>query len=140
MYLWATTQRWPIQCYTALAMAEGREGRSRVWIWLLVGGGLFSMFAVAVVTLVYLSFGGNEDDSFSGFGDKIGVVDLEGVILSPKLVVSQIKKFADDDSIKAIILHVNSPGGGVAESLSVHSFSGAPAITRPARKGGYPTQ
>jgi protease-4 len=96
------------------------EGRSRVWLWLLFGGGAFLLFVVAVFTLVYLSFNGNNDEAFTGFGDKIGVVDLEGVILSPKQVVSQLKKFAADDSIKAIILHVNSPGGGVAASEEIY--------------------
>lgn len=75
---------------------------------------------VAVFTLVYLSFNGNDDEAFGGFGEKIAVVDLDGVILSPKQVVSQLKKFADDDSIKAIILHVNSPGGGVAASEEIY--------------------
>ena len=54
------------------------------------------------------------------FGDRIGVVDLDGVILSPQPVVGQLKKFADDSSIKAIILHVNSPGGGVAASEEIY--------------------
>jgi protease-4 len=97
------------------------EGRSRWWVWVLVGGGMFMLFVVAVFTLVYLSFGGQEDhDSFSGFGSKIGVVELEGVILSPKRVVTQLKKFGDDDSVKAIVLHVNSPGGGVAASEEIY--------------------
>jgi len=97
------------------------EGRSRLWLWLLIGGGIFSLFVVAVFTLVYMSFHGQaDDDGFSGFGSKIAVVDLEGVILSPKKVVSQLKKFADDDSVKAIILHVNSPGGGVAASEEIY--------------------
>src|SRR5258705_6556384 len=96
------------------------EGRSRVWLWLLFGGGAFLLFVVAVFTLVYLSFSGNDEESFGGFGDKIAVVDLEGVILSPKQMVSQLKKFADDDSVKAIILHVNSPGGGVAASEEIY--------------------
>jgi protease-4 len=96
------------------------EGRSRIWIWFLVGGGLFTLFAVAVVTLVYFSFSGSDQESFSGFGPKIGVVELEGVIISPKQVVKQLKSFADDDSIKAIIIHVNSPGGGVAASEEIY--------------------
>ena len=97
------------------------EGRSRWWVWVLVGGGLFTLFVVAVFTLVYLSFGGQDDrDGFSGFGSKIAVVELDGVILSPKQVVPQLKKFADDDSVKAIILHVNSPGGGVAASEEIY--------------------
>ena len=92
-----------------------------MWLWVLVGGGLFTLFVVAVFTLVYLSFGGQEEsESFSGFGSKIGVVELDGVILSPKQVVTQLKKFADDDSVKAIIIHVNSPGGGVAASEEIY--------------------
>ena len=58
--------------------------------------------------------------SFSGFGDKIAVVDLEGVILTPKDVVEQLRKYADDSSIKAIVLHVNSPGGGAAASEEIY--------------------
>ena len=76
---------------------------------------------LAVFSLVYLTLraGGNET-SFDGFGDRIGVVDLDGVILSPEPVVGQLKKFNDDSSIKAIILHVNSPGGGVAASEEIY--------------------
>ncbi|MGA7289541.1 MAG: signal peptide peptidase SppA, partial [Terriglobales bacterium] len=97
------------------------EGRSRIWIWFLVGGGVFVLFVAAVFTLVYMSFGGSdEESSFSGFGPKIAVVDLDGVIFSPKQIVPQLKKFADDDSIKAIIIHVNSPGGGVAASEEIY--------------------
>src|ERR1700681_4634422 len=96
------------------------EGRSRIWIWLLLGGGLFALFVVAVFTLVFLSFGGQNEESFSGFGSKIAVVELDGIIFSPKQIVPQLKKFADDDSIKAIILHINSPGGGVAASEEIY--------------------
>jgi protease IV len=35
-------------------------------------------------------------------------------------VVGQLKKFAEDSSIKAIIIHVNSPGGGVAASEEIY--------------------
>src|ERR1700686_3325899 len=105
------------RCYTRLIMAEGR---SRIWIWFLVGGGVFVLFAAVVFTLVYMSFGGHDEESFAAFGSKIGVVDLDGVIFSPKQIVPQLKKFADDDSIKAIIIHVNSPGGGVAASEEIY--------------------
>src|SRR5271165_1787977 len=96
------------------------EGRSRIWIWLLVGGALFVLFVAAVFTLVYFSFGNEDERAFSGFGSKIGVVELEGVIISPKQLVTQLKHFADDDSVKAIIIHVNSPGGGVAASEEIY--------------------
>src|SRR5467141_3745133 len=98
------------------------EGRSRTLLWILIGGGAFFLFVLAVFSLVYLTLhaGGNETSLRSSFGDKIGVVDLDGVILSPQPVVGQLKKFADDSSIKAIIVHINSPGGGVAASEEIY--------------------
>ena len=97
------------------------EGRSRTLLWILIGGGAFFLFVLAVFTLVYLTLRATGGEAgLGGFGDRIGVVDLEGVILSPQPVVGQLKKFADDSSIKAIILHVNSPGGGVAASEEIY--------------------
>jgi protease-4 len=95
------------------------EGRSRVWLWLFFGGGAFFLFVAAVFTLVYFSFAA-ATRIVQRVWRKIAVVDLDGVILSPKQTVTQLKKFADDDSIKAIILHVNSPGGGVAASEEIY--------------------
>jgi len=97
------------------------ERRSHTLLWILIGGGAFFLFVLAVFSLVYLTLHANTNEAgFSGFGDRIGVVDLEGVILSPQPVVGQLKKFGDDSSIKAIILHVNSPGGGVAASEEIY--------------------
>jgi len=98
------------------------DGRSRTLLWVLIGGGAFFLFVLAVFTLVYLTLHaeGGESTSLTSFGDRIGVVDLDGVILSPQPVVDQLKKFGDDSSIKAIILHVNSPGGGVAASEEIY--------------------
>ena len=94
--------------------------RSRVFLWVLLGGGAFFLFLLAVFALVYFTVRTQQKDSFSGFGDKIAVVDLEGVIMSPKDTVEQLRKFGDDGSIKAIIIHVNSPGGGAAASEEIY--------------------
>lgn len=101
-------------------MADGKG--SRTLLWIVIGGGAFFLFILAVFALVYITLhSGQQTASFgSSFGDKIAVVDLEGVILSPKSTVDQLKKYADDDSVKAIILHVNSPGGGVAASEEIY--------------------
>jgi protease-4 len=96
------------------------EGRSRTLLWVLIGGGAFFLFVLAVFTLVYLTLRASGGSAgFGGFGDRIGVVDLDGVILSPHPVVDELKKFGEDSSIKAIIIHVNSPGGGVAASEEI---------------------
>ena len=97
------------------------EGRSRTLLWILIGGGAFFLFVLAVFSIEYLTLhAGSSDSSMPSFGDRIAVVDLAGVIISPQPVVGQLKKFGDDSSIKAIILHVNSPGGGVAASEEIY--------------------
>ena len=93
-------------------------GKSRTWLWVLLGAGIFFIFFFAVVAFMVAIVHG---DHVSSFGDKIAVVDLEGVIIEPQTVVKQLKEFADDDSVKAIILHINTPGGGVAASQEIYS-------------------
>jgi protease-4 len=98
------------------------ESRPRTLLWILVGGGVFVLFVLAVFTLVYVVLRSDREGQYitTGSGGKIAVVDIEGVILSPKKVVRDLKKFADDDSIKAIILHLNTPGGGAAASEEIY--------------------
>lgn len=104
-----------------LRLSMNDEKRSHTWLWILIGGGAFFLFVLAVFSLVYVALhAGKNSAGLSAFGDKIGVVDLDGVILNPGPTVQQLKKFADDDSVKAIILHVNSPGGGVAASEEIY--------------------
>jgi protease-4 len=97
------------------------QPRSRVFLWVLLGGGAFLLFLVGIFALVYFTVRSQQKSStFSGFGDKIAIVDLEGVILTPKDVVEQLRKYSDDSSIRAIVLHVNSPGGGAAASEEIY--------------------
>ena len=53
-------------------------------------------------------------------GGNIAVVDINGVILSADTTVDQLRKYDEDDSIKAIILHINSPGGAAAPSQEIY--------------------
>jgi protease-4 len=81
-----------------------------------------------------------------GSGEKIAVVEINDVIFSSERAVEQLKKFRDDKSIKAIILRINSPGGGVAASQEIYEEvkrtrdSGKPVVVSMgsiAASGGY---
>lgn len=97
------------------------EKKPRVWLWVVIGGGAFFAFLVAIFLLIYLSAKTDNNTEFGSFGEKIAVVDIEGVIFDPRTVVKQLKKYGDDDSVKAIILHMDTPGGGVAASQEIYS-------------------
>jgi protease-4 len=53
-------------------------------------------------------------------GDKVALVRIEGPIIDSKNAVDEIKDYAKDPSIKAIILRVDSPGGAVAPSQEIY--------------------
>ncbi len=49
----------------------------------------------------------------------IGIVEVTGPILSSRQVIENIKAFRDNDRIKAIVVRVDSPGGGVGPSQEI---------------------
>lgn len=54
------------------------------------------------------------------FGNRIGVITIEGVIVGSDPILKQLSEFKKDSRIKAIILRINSPGGGVAPSQEIY--------------------
>jgi protease-4 len=52
--------------------------------------------------------------------DRIAVIRVEGVILDSQMTVGELKRFAENPSVKAIVLRIDSPGGGVVPSQEIH--------------------
>jgi protease-4 len=99
-------------------------GNATKWFW-----GIFLSLVFIGLVFAGLSFlilaniikSGTSGEYYSrGSGDKIGIVELNDVIITSDRVVQDIKKFREDKSIKAIILRINSPGGGVAASQEMY--------------------
>lgn len=53
-------------------------------------------------------------------GDRIAVIRIEGLILDAKDTVAELKRFGESSSVKAIVLRIDSPGGGVVPSQEIH--------------------
>jgi protease-4 len=54
-------------------------------------------------------------------GDKIALVKIEGLIATAEKIVEELNDYADDSSIKAIVIRVDSPGGGVVASQEIYN-------------------
>ena len=92
--------------------------RKRDWI---IGGLIvfcFVIFAIFMFLFIFLAQFDNMD--FTSGGQKIAVVELEGVIYDSKSTVRQLERHRKNSSIKAIVLRINSPGGGVAASQEIY--------------------
>jgi protease-4 len=93
-----------------------------LWLWFLVGGAAVLAFLVVCSLVIYSaarSISGS-DDGFSSLDDNIGVIDIDGEILSADSTVDQLRKYDQDSSVKAIILHIDSPGGAAAPSQEIY--------------------
>ena len=55
-----------------------------------------------------------------GQSGNVGVVEISGLISSSKEVVEDLKYFREDAAIKAIVLRIDSPGGGVGPSQEIY--------------------
>ena len=121
--------------------------RRRGWIiGGIVAAGLLVLTAASVALVLLVSLGDTggggvaattttyEEEYVSGEGsDKIAVIPVEGVITSadgsvlgaeqtttPQGMQDALRQAEEDENVAAVILEVNSPGGGVTESEQIH--------------------
>jgi protease-4 len=86
-----------------------------VLLGLIIIGVILGVF---LLSIFFLSWFG-EEKAFT-LGDKIAVVDIKGVITSSRGIVEQIERLKENNDVKAIILRINSPGGGVGPSQEIY--------------------
>lgn len=79
--------------------------------------GFTVLFLGMVMTVVLKFFGPSSDLIFS---NKIGVINIEGAIRDSGSILTQLVEFKKDKRIKAIILRIDSPGGGVGASQEIY--------------------
>lgn len=81
--------------------------------------GILLLFLVGTLTfvLIYRIAGKRLDFSM---GDRVGVVLVRGVLADARGIIEQIDDFDGNDSVKAVVLRVESPGGGVVPSQEIY--------------------
>lgn len=86
---------------------------------------LFGLLLLAVMGLLFflvaqavLLFTG-ERDGHSG-RPKVAVIEVEGMITDSRDVVEQLDEYGKSRDIRAIVIRVNSPGGGVVPSQEIY--------------------
>ncbi|MBN1114287.1 MAG: signal peptide peptidase SppA [Oligoflexia bacterium] len=100
-------------------------GRKSMIVLLLVA----SLVVIVLFLGVFSSFlrlsnsgdGGMPGNSVSFFdSSEVGILEIEGVIMDSEETLKNIKKLRLRDSVKAVVVRVNSPGGAVAPSQEIY--------------------
>ncbi|MFZ0545056.1 MAG: signal peptide peptidase SppA [Candidatus Promineifilaceae bacterium] len=115
--------------------------RERTAIWALIGvvaGFMLPVIGCGMLTLVTLigislvsNGSGSAGTSSGGFGDAVAIVRVEGIISASDntdtgsgalsgVVINDLETAASDPSVKAIVLRVDSPGGGVTGAAQIY--------------------
>jgi protease-4 len=88
-----------------------------ILLGLVVFGVLLGLFVISLYALAYLS---DREESLWG-GDKIAIIEVRGVILDSQPVVERLVKLRKNEKVKAIVLRIDSPGGGVGPAQEIFS-------------------
>ena len=133
----ATAVPVPVQVAPSAAPPRDRSG-----LWALfgvvagfmlpvIGCGTFFFITVFSLSLAGSVGGAAPRATGGGFGDAVAVVRVEGVIFASDetdigtgalsgIVIADLEAAAADPSVKAIVLRVDSPGGGVTGSAQIY--------------------
>lgn len=79
------------------------------------------------------------------FGEKVAVLEIKGVIADSQPTIEQLATFRKDSSVKAVVVRIESPGGGVSPSQELYQEIGRTGREKPvvvsmgsiAASGGY---
>jgi len=80
--------------------------------------GLLILIVGVFVFKGYSNFTNREEGALSR--NEILHLEINGVIMNGKKFLSQLKKYKKDNSIKAIVIDINSPGGAVGPSQEIY--------------------
>jgi protease IV len=100
-----------------------RRDRLALGIVAFIFGGLCLVF-FGFLFLAYSAVRG--EPTSMGTGPRIGVLEVKGGIgvgpggADSERIVKQIRKFAEDEDLKAVVVRIDSPGGSVAPSQEIH--------------------
>ncbi len=79
----------------------------------------FWLFAVGLGALILINLLFPDLDLSTD--DRIALIRVEGVILDSQTTIGELKRFSENPSVKAIVIRIDSPGGGVVPSQEIYN-------------------
>lgn len=95
------------------------QKRSNLLLWIVVGGGAF-LFLVLCLFAAVVFLAGEGSPGFSLSTNQIASLEVEGVITDSQEFIDELKEFGNRSTVKAVVVRINSPGGGVAASQEMY--------------------
>jgi protease-4 len=94
-------------------MTESPRSKPRRPFRLILWIGLAAIVLLFLINIIF------PDLDLTG-EERIVLLRVEGVILDAQPMVSELKRYGENPLVKAIVLRIDSPGGGVVPSQEIH--------------------
>jgi len=92
--------------------------RTVLWIWFVAVVGLLLVFLLTLMAIESIL---GRHVSLPSYGSRVGLVRVEGLLADPEVVLDDLR-FMEDLGVSALVLRVDSPGGGVAASQEIYEY------------------
>lgn len=126
-------------------LAKSKSGAGTFFLGALVGCMVLAIGAV-IIAVIAMSMK-RTPGALSLSTNKVAVIPIEGEIFESRKTIEAIHRYAENSTVKAIVMRVNSPGGAIAptqeiyeEIRRVRAKSGKPIVASfdsVAASGGY---
>ena len=87
---------------------------------ILVGLGVIAVLLIFFFLVLFFITQRDGKTSRFAFGNKIAIVEVRGAITESSGIIEEIHQYQEDEGVKAIILRIDSPGGGVGPSQEIY--------------------
>jgi len=81
---------------------------------------IFILGVTGLICFAILERAGLMEQVVSGPGDKIAVIEVEGLITQSRPVIDKLIRYRENDRVKAIVVRIDSPGGSVGPAQEIH--------------------
>ncbi len=116
------------------AKPRSKGSRTALWVILIILGALVAPVVGCGAFGLAIALASSPSTATTGVGPAVGVIYVEGVIFSGEssvdvfgssgagssTIIDLIKRADEDNEVKAIVLRVDSPGGGVVASDEIY--------------------
>jgi protease IV len=109
-----------------------KKGRGRIFFFGALSGCLLLMVGLVVLSIFVVAMD-KDGGELSLSTHKVAIIPIEGEIFDSRETLDALERYADNNTVKAIVIRINSPGGAIAPSQEIYA-----AIRKTRKDSGKP--
>lgn len=98
-----------------------RKSRTGVFFFGALSGCLVMLAGAFFLAILFAAMNDDNTNELSLGSNKVAIIPIEGEILDGRETLELLERYADNSTVKAMVVRINSPGGAIAPSQEIYS-------------------